>query len=461
MEDAELDDKRDKLLRYLDHTDRVTHEETKKQEVSSKPVSRAVLNKSVAPKVLPILLSEQTTTTNDSSKPILATILAVQATEAVDPTKVLEQAKQERLNLESLSNKRVLIEQELNKAEQMSETIEERGKAEAINKQAARSVFDNTSRKNIEVEEVKHQREQSRLEAKRLKDNQRLQAKLARQKRIVEIKTRLAIDWQEFKYKFFKRKLINPDLEKKNIILGSKKIRLPAHFDFFKILRQWLFGGLCLILGFYFCYLFVVYTFAPTYIREVGFNAFLPAPAMISSEGIVDYYDYFEQYSKNATFELGEDFNTEILRSRIIRRWALHYNLDPSIDQKTLIQVLGRRVLEDVSINNGSSERYLSLRVAMRTSTDLAEISRKTKLKISTKLVTERLAKNEFGVDIFNLPDNRLSPIMFTRDGVAVLTKESLPENRLQLDYVYIPATTFAEILAGELERAWVVSLVR
>ncbi len=182
---------------------------------------------------------------------------------------------------------------------------------------------------------------------------------------------------------------------------------------------------------------------------------------MVSSEGFVDYYSYLDLQKNKNTLELGNDFQQEILKRKIVLRLAKKYKLSPALDYKELVEILRKKIIEDSDINNYSAQKYYQLILALKTSSSLDEVARKSDVGIKRRYLTKGLFARQFNLDTADFMKVNLSQLIISDNGLYVVSLNSVSAEKIDLNYIFVPANTLEGMVEKEMSKAWIVSFVK
>lgn len=224
--------------------------------------------------------------------------------------------------------------------------------------------------------------------------------------------------------------------------------------------RRFAYGSATFALGFYLSYLLLVYSFAPRNALFEQLAGQLPAPALVSNYGLVDFYSYQQIKASKESFAIPEDPSMMALKWQIINSLAGHYGVDQDLDQDLLLEVLKRKVVGDSSMNYYGSRKFLELKQAVRRGGSLAEVAETTDLTIHRGAYTKKLAAQQFGDLVYGLQLNALSPVIINDQGIYLLSVLSTSDTRMEFDYLFVPARTLSQLINEKMADAWIVSLV-
>jgi hypothetical protein len=460
MEDAELEKKREVLLDYLVKSDKLMKERRKEliAEVITTPIQKEEA-KTITKMAVLSVEKKETIEPVAIAQPEIGNVILNKISEKNQTQLDLTKLKEERLKIESLSNKRELLEREL------ASTVETKIEKKVEEQQPIKEVVYQKTAKEVEQErrflklEAEHKKEQGRL--KRYREKMRLKLERQKNRQLIWAKIKTGVSEELKTIVMLKERIVTSSKACIGSVTSRSRTCKPILHSLCQFVKQWLLGGTALVFGVYLFFLIIVYTFSPSSLLFNELNNYLPVPALFSSYGMVDYFDFkrVAEIAKRAKAN-DEDVTSSILRDQIMRAVARSYFVDETLDSNLLQQVLRRRVIEDVNFNKATTNRYYDLRVALRTSKTLSEISAKTKLKINTKIVTTKMAAREFGPAILGLSKNAISNAIINERGIYVLSLEHLDDDKLMIDYVYLPARTFDQMVRDKMSEGWIINFV-
>ena len=224
--------------------------------------------------------------------------------------------------------------------------------------------------------------------------------------------------------------------------------------------RRIAYGSLIFVMSFYLAYLMLVYNFPPKNLLFEQISSQLPAPAIVSNYGLVDFYDYQQIKTSAENFGNQEDSSFLVLKWQIVNSLAEKYDVDQGLDQDLLVEVLKRKIIRDSSMNYYGSRMYLAIKQAQRQGDGLQKISEKTGLTIHRASYAKKIAAKHFGDLIYGLRLNAISPVIINDKGVYVLSILANNATSVDFDYLFVPARTLEQMIDEKLAESWVVSLV-
>ena len=449
--------KREVLLNYLEKAQDQSKKSSEKKPKEVAIPSTIVIDKPAPtinlPAVAPVADLVPISASLPAVVPIPSPVIPVKNDEQVAVE--LKTIQAERLKIESIANKRALLEQELENSD--NQEIE---KKQEEKKQVIAKKQDEQKSAELLVQEKKHEENKLKQQQALEKEQARLQVQQARKKRwqafVVNLKSKLN--------KLFvakeKPSVIKSKKTETKKIHASKPMILPKLKIHWSV-KQWFWGGLTMIIGFYLTFMIAVYTFVPRnfYFRLLGY--YLPVPAVMTSQGFIDFYAFLDSQKGQANlFELGSSKSAIALKKMLVLRIAERYQLSPSLDYSVLVQSLRRKILADFNNNYYTAQKYHQLILALKTSTTLDEVATKADLKIKRKSLTRTLFMRDFQLDPASLPDNNLSKMIINKEGIYVLSLNSTTFDRVDFDYVFVPAVTLEELIKREMETSWMISFV-
>lgn len=224
--------------------------------------------------------------------------------------------------------------------------------------------------------------------------------------------------------------------------------------------RRFAYGSATFALGFYLGYLLLVYSFAPKGPLFEQVAGKLPAPALVSNYGLVDFYSYQQIKSIAASSQSDNNPNLMVLKWQIINSLAERYGVDRDLDQDLLLEVLKRKVVGDSSMNYYGARKFIELKQALRRGESIEEIAESTGLAIHRSTYTKKLAAEQFGDLIYGLQANALSPLIVNDQGIYLLSVLSSSDTKMEFNYLFVPARTLGQLIQEKMADAWIVSLV-
>jgi hypothetical protein len=224
--------------------------------------------------------------------------------------------------------------------------------------------------------------------------------------------------------------------------------------------RRFAYGSATFALGFYLGYLLLVYSFAPKGPLFEQVAGRLPAPALVSNYGLVDFYSYQQIKSIAASSESDNNPNLMVLKWQIINSLAERYGVDRDLDQDLLLEVLKRKVVGDSSMNYYGARKFIELKQALRRGETIEKVAESTGLAIHRSTYTKKLAAEQFGDLVYGLQANSLSPVIVNDQGIYLLSVLSNSDTKMEFNYLFVPARTLGQLIQEKMADAWIVSLV-
>lgn len=330
---------------------------------------------------------------------------------------------------------------------------EEKAKQEA---EAARVRAAEAERKRKEEQAEARRREIEQLE-KRRQEAERQKRERAEQKRAAKLKAR-----QDFRRRASES------------LMNLKAQLLPVGLRRYFSLPASVFTFLATV---YVLFSLVLYTFeidGPT-VRFV--TRIVPVPALITNEGIVNYYDYLDAKKSESEKLAGQISNsitdkiiagitrTEVLKTKIINSLAADYGFAAAASyaaarDKTFLDRLAIAVALDPGLNRTPLSEARQFKRSLLGGSDFFAQARAADLEINTEYLPLRSAIDKFGSNVTLLTQNEVSRIIVRPDGYYIVKFFNAANDLYGYKYVFIAARTLDNLINERLKTAKVIILV-
>ena len=188
---------------------------------------------------------------------------------------------------------------------------------------------------------------------------------------------------------------------------------------------------------------------------------YMPVPALVSSLGVVEYYDYvdrknifvseFESISDSA---LNKIFALDFVLIDLVKRYGINHG---DIDFRQRVE---ENIMLDLQINSVGIKRIGKIKILIDDSGDFVQISNKYGDKVDKiDFENEQLAVENFGDKLLDLRIDQISDIIAHNDGYYIF-KRYKKNNMFSLSYVYVASVSLDEYLNEEAANLKIWSLV-
>ena len=314
---------------------------------------------------------------------------------------------EERQRLEKERAKQIKIERE----EFIRKEIAEKAKREA------------EARAKIKAEEARRWQEKLKLEEK-IKEEARLVRMEAARKR--KIKCQKAI-------KLFKKNLSNKLVEifsviKKNFIYGIFYL-----FTF-------------LIIGYIiFCLLILRFKISDNVVGKIV--RILPVPAAISSQGVINYYDFRGIRNNNYTNLSLAEKKDILAKWVILKNLSKKYNLPVNSSEETLTRVF----VADEDFNQVGLSRIKKISQLLKNVDSIDPLGKYADEYSEVIYYNREDAAAKFGQTTFNLNSSQISDIIFSHNGYYIAQIVDEKNGQLGIKYLFIGANTLDQYVNEKL----------
>lgn len=314
---------------------------------------------------------------------------------------------EERQRLEKERAKQIKIERE----EFVRKEIAEKAKREA------------EARAKIKAEEARRWQEKLKLEEK-IREEARLVRMEAARKR--KIKCQKAI-------KLFKKNLSNKLVEffsviKKNFIYGIFYL-----FTF-------------LIIGYIiFCLLILRFNISDNVFEKIV--RILPVPAAISSQGVINYYDFRGIRNNNYTNLSLAEKKDILAKWVILKNLSKKYNLPVNSSEETLATVF----VADEDFNQVGLSRIKKISELLRNFDNIETLSKYADEYSAVIYYNREDVAAKFGQTTFNLNSSQISDIIFSHNGYYIAQIVDEKNVQLGIKYLFIGANTLDQYINKKL----------
>jgi hypothetical protein len=369
----------------------------------------------------------------------------------------------EKFLREQAKSKKDLIEKR--KRESAEKEHQLRLSQEKIRLEKQRKIEEDTLRK-IQIEEAKKNAEEA--EKRREEEDRQKKAKImesARQKKIkAEKRNKQKILNKEKKIsKRLARKERNKE-RKKFFFRILKKIKINFYrllYYAVKIVKKYFINfifyiAVILLMSMFAYMLFAIslYKIAPdnAYARKI--ESFIRVPAVVSSAGIIWYYDYID-YKRAIGANYG-NLKLEILKMMMINDLSKKYGLKDMLYDDMLLE-LARKARFDDDINRVGISRITKIKELIKNDDDFSQIAAKYGDKLDKVSFENSLAAvSLYGENVGSLQIGDVSDIIYGNDGYYVFRRYK-NGNDYALSYVFVANINLDDYLDQRVKgiKAW------
>ncbi|MFA5359646.1 MAG: hypothetical protein WC349_01670 [Patescibacteria group bacterium] len=302
----------------------------------------------------------------------------------------------------------------------------------------------------IKIEEAKRWREKLKLEEEAeageriIKENQRL----GKIKRAEEIK-RLRQEIELAKIKAAEKRKINRQkafkLFKKNFNNKLNEILLVIRRNIgYAVLYLALFLTISYAV---FCLLVLRFNLDNNAVRKI--DKFLPAPAVVTNQGLINYYDF--QEIKNSNYENfnSNDKKVALTKWVIFKQLSKKYDLSFDPSGGNLITAF----VADADFNQVGLSRIKKISELLKNTDGIEKLSKYADQYSEVTYYDNESAREKFDKTIFNLNLNQISNIIFGSDGYYILQVIDKSNDRLGIKYIFVGAKTLNQYVDERLAK--------
>jgi len=375
----------------------------------------------------------------------------------------LKAEENRRLELEKERAKQIKIEREkfIKKeiAEKAKHKAEEKAKAEEIRKklkeeELAKKEIAEKARRDVEekakAEKARKLREKLRLEEKKreekriMKENERLE-KIKRAEEVKRIKQEIKLAKmaeaakrkikRQKALRFFKKNLNN----KLSEIISATKQNLV-----YGILYIFVF----LIIGYViFCLLALRSKIDDNVIGEM--RRFIPVPAVITSQGIINYNDFSNIKNDNYINSNLSERKNILIKWVVLKNLTKKYGLPADLSSQSLALAFAA----DKDYNQVGLSRINKINQLLKNIDDIEQLSKYADEYSDVIYYDSEGAAEKFGTAAFNLNANQISGIIFSNNGYYIAQIIDNKNGRLGIKYLFIAAKTLDQYISEKLTK--------
>jgi len=188
---------------------------------------------------------------------------------------------------------------------------------------------------------------------------------------------------------------------------------------------------------------------------------YVPVPALISSVGVVEYYDYEDKKSLfNSEFRtidnksLNKIFALDFILNSLIKKYEINYN------DKDFKQKIDKSIMLDLDINNVGIKRIQKIKDLIDKGESFVQVSNKYGDRVDKiDFENEQSAIKKFGSKLAGLKIDQVSNII-AYDGGYYIFKRYKKDSKFALSYVYISSVSLDDYLNKEASKLKIWSLV-
>ena len=332
--------------------------------------------------------------------------------------------------IDNQADKQVKIKQE----ELVKKEIAEKARLEAEEK--AKAEEDRKWREKLRLEEK--EREEKRI----IKENERLK-KIKRAEEIKKIKqeVKLAKMGAAEKKKLKRRKAIK--FFKKNL---NNKLR-----GFFSVVRRnfvyiTLYLIVFLIIGYLvFCLLVLRLKIDNNII--LGITRILPVPAVVTSQGIINYNDFRDIKNNNYAGLNSVEKKSSLAKWVILKNLSIKYGLPIN----SFSEVLALAFAKDEDFNQIGLSRIKRIGELLKNVDDIEQLSKYADESSDVIYYNSEDAAEKFGPTVFNLNVNQISDIVFSGSGYYIVQIVDDKNGQLGIKYLFVRAKTLDQYFSEKL----------
>lgn len=314
--------------------------------------------------------------------------------------------------------------------------------------------------KQIKIEREEFVKKEIAEEARKWQEKLRLEEKAREEKRIIKENARLEKIKRAEEIERIKQeaKLAKLEAARKRKLKRQKAIklfrenlnnRLGAIFSAVK--RNFVYGMLYLItfliIGYLvFCLLVLRFKISDNIVGEIV--RILPVPAAVSSQGIVNYYDFRGIRNNNnyTNLSLAE-------KKDILAKWIIYKNLSNkyNLPVDSSGEALAIAFVADKDFNQVGLSRIKKISELLKNVDSLEPLSKYADEYGGVVYYDSEAAIEKFGPAVFNLKINQISDIIFSGNGYYITQIADNKNGQLGVKYLFIGAKTLNQHVNEEL----------
>ncbi len=339
----------------------------------------------------------------------------------------IEQEKKDQINKELEEKRKKIIEEKKRKEKEARKTAK---------------IKEEIQKEKKHIEKVKKE-EAEKKRIKKIEDN--LAAKKKREKDKKEKKKRVKKKIKLYKHRVHKR-IVEMGME---IKAKKKKITISILLLIIVSLLLYLFFVLLLVK-------------ANPDNRVTRFLAdLLPVPALISSTGVLEYYDYLDKKtSLNSQLNISDSstinkvFALDFVLGDLVSKYGINYSNENFKSQ------VENSILYDLDVNNVGIKRIGKIKGLIDEGSNFVQVSEKYGDQVDKiDFKSEEDAVKNFGEKLSGLRIDEVSDVVVHDDGYYIF-KRYKKNNSFSLSYVYIASVGLDEYLNEEAVKLKIWSLV-
>ncbi|MFA6306278.1 MAG: hypothetical protein WCV70_00060 [Patescibacteria group bacterium] len=366
-----------------------------------------------------------------------------------------EKTEQEESAKKEMAKKSKLLAEEKAKAEEIKRLAEEKaGREKAKQEESVKKEIAKKSK--LEAEE-----KAKAEEAKKWSEKLRLEEKIKNEERIIEDNKRLEKIKRDEEIKRIKQeiKLSKIAAAKKRKIKRQKAIKLfrknlnKKLGEFFSIVkRNFAYGMLylffSLIIGYaVFCLLVLRFDNDDNIIGRAA--RVLPVPAVITSQGIINYYDFRDIKNNNySNLSLAGKKNS-------LAKWVILKNLSGkySLPINSPSEAFAVAFAADEDFNQVGLSRIKKISELLKNVDNLEQLNKYADEYSEVIYYDGESAAEKFGPAVFNLNSGQISDIIFSGDGYYIAQFIDNENGRLGIKYLFVGAKTLDQYVGEKLAK--------
>jgi len=370
-------------------------------------------------------------------------------------------SQREKINLEKERARRGKIEREELARKQIADRVKREAEEKAKAEEAGKKLKEELAKKEIaekakllalekaKAEEARKWREKLALEEKDkeekriMKENKRLE-KIKRKEEIKRIKQeiKLAKAKAAAERKIKKQKAIK--LFKKN--LNNKLVEI------FSVIKQNFVYGILYLVVFLiiiyvvFCLLVLRFKIDNNIIGELART--LPVPAVITSQGIINYNDFRNIKNNYANLNSAEKKNN-LLEWIILKNLTKKYGLPVNSSSQTLALAFSA----DEDYNQIGLSRIKKISQLLKNVDDIEQLGRYADEYSEVIYYDNESAADKFGQAVLNLNVNQASDIIIGDNGYYIVQAVENKNGQLGIKYLFVAAKTLDQYVGERLSK--------
>ncbi|NTU98972.1 hypothetical protein HGA64_03115 [Candidatus Falkowbacteria bacterium] len=257
---------------------------------------------------------------------------------------------------------------------------------------------------------------------------------------------------------------VRSNAEEAKIVLPKPPQRKRLNLDFGPI--GYAMAIIVIMFSSYVLFCLTFYTFKPTgRIARTAAN-FVSVPAVISTYGVIDYFEYYDLRNALASkgvapAELDARATIASIEWQVVSELARFYSVRNKNTAVELLDALGKAVVGDPELNASAYSSIRKVKNGLTAGQSLEQASAAEGGNISTDYYSTAEVSRKFGRTVISLTNGSRSGIIVAADGFYIVEMMSRKDNNFELKTVHIKPKTLTEIVNDKLAKAKAINLLQ